>query len=866
MRNVLRVFARDLKRIAKAPAVISVLLFLVLLPSLYSWFNVAGFWDPYGNTQNMRICVVNQDKGTDDATLGHLDLGTMIVDALEENDQLGWAFMDYDSAIEEVESGKAYAAFVIPESFSADIATIITDDFQTPQLSYYLNEKLNPVSPKVVDTGANTLETTINNTFVGTVTETVADKLNDVLGLSNDKLAQTSSNVAGKLGTAANDLADTRSAVEDLENTTTSAAEKAASAKSSLASAREQVEAMSKSLDDISSLTNTIGQDASELSGKLGTGLSKALTDASKASAAINTVIGKITGTVSSAQGNVQAAAGYAQTFVDTSAAAIARLEALSAYVPESSKQLYEDTLESLRAANATSQTTLDSLKTLSTDMATGAEKVSSSADFANEAVQQAISGASAFNEQISGTLFPSVISSIARIGTTCGELSASITSEAYLLDEASSVLQQLEDVFKTASSALEQTDSFLGQIQSEFETVQTDVSALGTSQALSNLLGEDGAIDAEKLGDFMTSPTQVETEQLYPLNAYGSGMAPLFINLTLWIGAFMLMVIIRLEVDDEGIEDVSIAQRYLGRGILLAVLATLQAIVCVAGCLVLGVQTASVPLFFVTAIFCSITYLSIQYALSTTFQHIGMGLCVILVFLQIPAATGLYPVELTNGFYRAIYPVFPFTYGINAMREVICGFYGTAWGGYMGMLLLFLLIFLAIGVFVRPLLSNVNLMFVRQLEESDIVNCEEVHLPMRRLKIVEAVKSIYGHNEFKKPIEERARKFMLVYPRLKVGAVVVGIIAPIVFTAIFAVTVGEKAVMLATWIVWLCVVIVFLVVIESIRDSLARRTILGRMADEELDSLFLGLRERRRIRRAALKNAIAGRKGDGDE
>ena len=49
-------------------------------------------------------------------------------------------------------------------------------------------------------------------------------------------------------------------------------------------------------------------------------------------------------------------------------------------------------------------------------------------------------------------------------------------------------------------------------------------------------------------------SPTQVETEKLYPLNAYGSGMAPLFINLTLWIGVFMLMVIMRLEADGEDI------------------------------------------------------------------------------------------------------------------------------------------------------------------------------------------------------------------------------------------------------------------------------------------------------------------------
>ena len=68
-----------------------------------------------------------------------------------------------------------------------------------------------------------------------------------------------------------------------------------------------------------------------------------------------------------------------------------------------------------------------------------------------------------------------------------------------------------------------------------------------------------------------MASPTEVVTEQLYPLNAYGSAMAPLFMNLTFWIGAFMLLVIMRQEVDGEGIESLTLGQRYWGRFLLLA-------------------------------------------------------------------------------------------------------------------------------------------------------------------------------------------------------------------------------------------------------------------------------------------------------
>ena len=136
MGNVLRVVARDIKRVAKVPAAWLVALFLIVLPSLYTWFNVAGFWDPYGNTANLRICVVNEDAGAHDETLGDLDLGAQVVAQLHDDDQLGWDFTDRDQAMEAVEAGRAYAAFVIPEDFSADVATLLTDDPTLPQLEY----------------------------------------------------------------------------------------------------------------------------------------------------------------------------------------------------------------------------------------------------------------------------------------------------------------------------------------------------------------------------------------------------------------------------------------------------------------------------------------------------------------------------------------------------------------------------------------------------------------------------------------------------------------------------------------------------------------------------------------------------------
>ena len=36
---------------------------IVAVPSFYAWFNIAGSWDPYGNTGNIRVAVANEDEG-----------------------------------------------------------------------------------------------------------------------------------------------------------------------------------------------------------------------------------------------------------------------------------------------------------------------------------------------------------------------------------------------------------------------------------------------------------------------------------------------------------------------------------------------------------------------------------------------------------------------------------------------------------------------------------------------------------------------------------------------------------------------------------------------------------------------------------
>ena len=99
MGNVWRVFKRDVLRLLKVPPALVVVVALLVLPSVYTWYNVVGFWNPYDNTGNLRVCVVNQDVGGSSDLTGELHVGNLIVDELHENSQLDWTFTDYETCL-----------------------------------------------------------------------------------------------------------------------------------------------------------------------------------------------------------------------------------------------------------------------------------------------------------------------------------------------------------------------------------------------------------------------------------------------------------------------------------------------------------------------------------------------------------------------------------------------------------------------------------------------------------------------------------------------------------------------------------------------------------------------------------------------
>ena len=180
MKTILKIFKNDLIGIKKSILTIVLAVGLCILPALYAWFNIFANWDPYANTGNINIAVVNLDKGYTDADGNEMNMGQSVADKLKSQTSIGWVFPESEkSAIGGVKSGTYYAAVIIDEDFSYNMFNALTDNFVNPSFTYYENEKKNAVAPKITDTAVSTLKTSINETYVKAISQKLITAIDD---------------------------------------------------------------------------------------------------------------------------------------------------------------------------------------------------------------------------------------------------------------------------------------------------------------------------------------------------------------------------------------------------------------------------------------------------------------------------------------------------------------------------------------------------------------------------------------------------------------------------------------------------------------------------------------------------------------
>lgn len=760
---IFAIFRCDALRLLKNPIALIIVVGVCILPALYSWYTIAAFWDPYQNTSSIKIAVANEDEGADAPVAGHLDVGSQVVANLKENHELDWQFMDEQSALESVASGECYAAIVLPKDFSASFATLFNGTFTRPQIQYYVNEKLTGSGVKMVNTGATDVEKQIDEQFVQTVSEevlTLAQKAGLQLEAGE---ASAEARLAANVTEAKSALDEAAALLDGLPADVDVASASLSSATDALTSVTDALPEAEARLDEaaarIAETRASLGRTASELGEKATNAAATVAEAATDASIAAGTAAGK----VRQASADAQAAAAQAERAGRLSTEALSKLEAEAQGNPDLAQ-----TLQSLKDGSSACTNAAQTLSEAASSLSATADAAASASDAISQAANDAAAQISAAAKNAQAETVPQMQTSLDAADEALGTLRGMLEAVGAGAQQTSAAASALEGSLEGAASTITSARDILEDIQSGLSEAVTDLGTVHASTALAQM-EQALKLDPDDVAHFLAAPVAVQTVALYPIKNYGTGVAPFFTNLALWVAGFILMAMVRIKVDPTGLPPFTERQAYFGRWLTYAALGSAQGIITGAGDIVLGIQCASPAAYLATCWLTALVYVNLMYGLAVALRHIGKAIAVVLLIIQIPGSSGMFPIQMLPSFYQALNPLLPFTYSIDALREATGGFFGST---YLGCMLMLALIYLPLGFVVGLGLGracqNLNVMFDEKLRATNFYQVEAPGRMHIRFRLRTVVAALADADAFRAKVRASAERFQALYPRLR--------------------------------------------------------------------------------------------------
>ncbi|MGN7356281.1 YhgE/Pip family protein [Paenibacillus sp. SAF-054] len=714
MKNIALIFGRDIRNIVTNWAALIIILGLVMLPSLYAWFNIKASWDPYGNTGDIAIAVANNDKGT--TMKGRaINLGDEVVQSLKDNHKLGWRFVSEADAMKGVRRGDYYASIVIPESFSATIATVLSDNPSKAEILYYVNEKVNAVSPKITSSGASGIIQEVSKNFVKTANGTIFKIFNE-LGIELQEQLPTIEKVRALVFKLEKNFPEinhaVHTAVDDIHKTD------------------QLVNQAQKNLP----IVTDIAKNGKEFAGGLDTFLSSASDAAKDIGPGVKQDLLLLQQTALSTQ---QLTAVLKDPNVDPSVVTdtldhvSSRLELglkVQSRLIDWFDQLNQVTGNRIGFVSSKLKQVQEKMKqqqTLVNSISSAVKKGEKPASDLVDRLNQVSGDASSLLGDILGRydseIQPAILSGLQKAQQTA-EKSRTV------LNNALKSIPDVQKVLGDASRGLTIGTQKVNEIQKELPAVEAKISELaqrmrefeseGSLQEVIGLLKNNFQLESQ----FFAEPVVLKENQLYPIPNYGSAMSPFFSTLALWVGATLLVSLITTEVHGE--HPYKSYEIYFGRFLTFLTLALLQSLCVTTGDMfLLGTYVVDKPWFIVFGLINSAVFMLMVYTLVSVFGNVGKALAIVLLVLQLAGSGGTFPIQTTPPFFRAIHPFLPFTYGISMMRESVGGIIWSIVRNDLLIMAIFSAVTLMIGVALKGVINQLSAGLVKKAKESKLIH-----------------------------------------------------------------------------------------------------------------------------------------------
>ena len=701
MKNIIEIFRNDIREIFRKVRTWIVIIGLILLPSMYAWPNILSAWDPYGHTNNIKVAVVTEDSGAE-VNGQKVNLGENLVEGLKNNKNLDWQFVKNKQEAEDgVKIGDYYASIVIPKNFSDDITSVSRGVPKKATIEYTVNEKINAISPKITNSGASAIANNISKSFVEIANGVIFGKLHEA-GIKFEQNLPSIEKTKEEIFKLNDNFSNYENVVSELIG---------------------KVEQGQKIISTVQQTLPTIDRFATN-----------SIMLADKADITINNIqsfnekllplISNHLKVVEDVSGEANSLAKKIQSKPDNVEETKEKLKLLNTRLEAGEERLRVvksifEYLNELSGENIL-QNQLNKINTLENDLTKVKEvnnKIYTNIDnydeIADDIKKDFVDRTKRINEistnidnRLNDDIAPLVAKVLTKADISINEISKIIIGAQNELPEVEAKILSTEVKIQRAHTKLLAIQKELPEAKEKIKKLTEEIkkAEAGTNtNMLFNLL----KVDYKQQAEFFANPVQLSENKLYHIKNYGSAMTPFYTVLSIWVGALLMSSLLTTKVEDEE-GKYKPCEKYFGRWILFLVISLLQTLVITLGDMyILGTQAVSPYRFVFYGLLISALFSSIIYTIVHLLGNVGKAVCIILLVLQLGSSGGTFPIQMTSGFFQALYPKVPFTYSIGLLREAVGGVYIPAAQRDMKILLIGIVITLVSGTILVHLKSR---------------------------------------------------------------------------------------------------------------------------------------------------------------
>ena len=688
------IFRADWQRLTASVVAVVVMLGLCLVPCLYAWFNILSNWDPYGpaSTGNIKVAVASVDEGCEILGL-HLNIGELVMEGLQSNDQMGWVFLeDQETALDGVYAGDYYAALIVPEEFTADFVSLLDGELEHPQIQYYENEKKNAIAPKITGKAKTAVQEQINNTIIEKVADalTTASSVFKALGLDAEDVA---ARLIEKLQDAQWQMNQLSKILTSLENV--------------MDNADDLLTAAAITVDDVNGVLVNASKTVGGVGDMIGTGSDIADSTANDVVTVLDAIDKSLVDLENKLRqwGTAEDPTLLQQQIIRQIDDVVARLQELKDKAPDLADKI---------------DTAIEKLAALRDDVADAGdlgikdqllERLAEARQTVRSAALQANQNVNDFIHEKNDKALAALRSVQELLGSGSGKLNGLSST----LDGYAAAMEQSQSTLAAGATLANTVSGYLADMEADVRRI-TDSSAF---REFVDMLENN----PDGIADYLASPVQLNTEIVYEIGDYGSAMSPYYIMLALFVGSLLTAVMIKVPVTQPQFLSYRAVERYFGRFVLFFLMGMAQALVTAFGCLYfVGIQCVEPARFVLACCICSLNFAMMNFALVYALDNVGMAAAVIIMVIQVAGSGGSYPIHVLPMLFQKLYFLMPFHYGMDMIRETIGGMYGHTYRNCALILLGMCVIFTVFGLLVYYPARKLNAAIAESKERSGIM------------------------------------------------------------------------------------------------------------------------------------------------